>query len=83
MNAPATLAGRSGKPYNHDPVPQGYGFVEFSHPASALACKQAMDEIERNMRPDPRKPKEKASAQDKAAGSVSDRYVSRTLAGLA
>ena len=34
---------------------QGYGFVEFSLPSAAMACKRAMDEIERNMRPDPKK----------------------------
>ena len=34
---------------------QGYGFVEFSLPSAAVACKRAMDEIERNMRPDPKK----------------------------
>ena len=34
---------------------QGYGFVEFSLPSAAMACKRAMDDIERNMRPDPKK----------------------------
>lgn len=37
--------------------------MEFSLPSAALACKQAMDEIERNMRPDPRKQKDKATQQ--------------------
>ena len=35
---------------------QGYGFVEFSLPEVALACKAAMDAIETAMRPDPRQP---------------------------
>lgn len=43
---------------------QGYGFVEFSLPGSALACKQAMDEIEQSMRPDPRKPRPSKSEGD-------------------
>lgn len=29
--------------------------MEFSLPSGAIACKRAMDEIERNMRPDPKK----------------------------
>ena len=29
--------------------------MEFSLPSAAMACKRAMDEIERNMRPDPKK----------------------------
>ena len=29
--------------------------MEYSLPSGAMACKRAMDEIERNMRPDPKK----------------------------
>ena len=44
--------------------------MDFSLPGSALACKQAMDEIERNMRPDPRKQKDLKSAQPDSAGKA-------------
>ena len=43
---------------------QGYGFVEFSLPGAALTCKQAMDEIEQRMRPDPRRPRPAKSEGD-------------------
>ena len=62
----AGLCGHS--PHNIELSVQGYAFVDFSLPGSALACKQAMDEIERNMRPDPRKQKDLKAAQPDSAG---------------
>ena len=63
------IAGLCGHSLRHIKLAvQGYAFVDFSLPGSALACKQAMDEIERNMRPDPRKQKDMKSAQPDSAG---------------
>ena len=36
-------------------VRQGYGFVEFARPSEAQKCKEAMEKIEQEMRPDVRR----------------------------
>lgn len=52
---------------------QGYGFVEFSKPSEAQKCKEAMEKIEMDMRPDVRRRQSAASGNnDEADGKGVD-----------